>query len=362
MAYAFTIAPGDFDTSLLPPGARKVGTTSFNKAVNEYLKKEFQGFGGTARIVVGSDVIHVTWAPDPEGPDPIDIALDRLRRGEYPQAIQGLQLLVKAHPDDPNVLYNLGMALSDVGQLDSAERHLRHLVEIDPTHSNARVALGVALARQRRNADAVEVLRSALAIEPDNPHALRNLGGCLLRSGETEEAVKALRRATEVSPDDQQAWFGLAEAEFDRDNLDEADGLFIKTIEIDPFSEIADLAKTRRSEIAQANFRSIGRGAERLDAVMYLLGAIEKFEAMSGADVQRVGFEVATVGMRGLDVNDPEQKYQLQSLPGRFSGLHMVCLMYAAFKIIAPEQDVGFDLSREYQAAMSLHIAKRSKP
>ena len=33
------------------------------------------------------------------------------------------------------------------------------------------------------------------------------------------------------------------------------------------------------------------------------------------------------------------EKYQLRSLPGRFSGLHMVCLMYAAFKIIDPTAD-----------------------
>jgi hypothetical protein len=31
-----------------------------------------------------------------------------------------------------------------------------------------------------------------------------------------------------------------------------------------------------------------------------------------------------------------------------FSGLHMVCLMYAAFKIIDPTADIGFDLAKEY--------------
>ena len=54
------------------------------------------------------------------------------------------------------------------------------------------------------------------------------------------------------------------------------------------------------------------------------------------------------LGMKGFDVNDSTQKYQLRSLPGRFSGLHMVCLMYAAFKIINPTADIGFDLANEY--------------
>jgi hypothetical protein len=45
------------------------------------------------------------------------------------------------------------------------------------------------------------------------------------------------------------------------------------------------------------------------------------------------------------------RKYQLLSLPGRFSGLHMVCLMYVAFKIIDPTADIGFDLAKEYALA-----------
>jgi hypothetical protein len=57
---------------------------------------------------------------------------------------------------------------------------------------------------------------------------------------------------------------------------------------------------------------------------------------MSRPEVQKIGFEIATQGMKGFDVNDSSEKYQLRSVPGRFSGLHMVCLMYAAFKIIDP--------------------------
>jgi len=56
----------------------------------------------------------------------------------------------------------------------------------------------------------------------------------------------------------------------------------------------------------------------------------------------------------GLDTNDPAPKFQLKSLPGNFSGLNLVCLMYVAFKSFAPEMDIGFDLSKEYAAAKDL--------
>jgi len=45
----------------------------------------------------------------------------------------------------------------------------------------------------------------------------------------------------------------------------------------------------------------------------------------------------------------------VKSLAGNFSGLHLVCLMYVAFKSIALDTDIGFDLSKEYAAAQALH-------
>jgi hypothetical protein len=38
----------------------------------------------------------------------------------------------------------------------------------------------------------------------------------------------------------------------------------------------------------------------------------------------------------------------------------MVCLMFAAFKIVAPGQDVGFDLSKEYEMATGMKRGRTS--
>ena len=79
------------------------------------------------------------------------------------------------------------------------------------------------------------------------------------------------------------------------------------------------------------------------------------------SDVQRITFEIATLCRNGLDVNDSAQKYRLESVPGSYSGLHLVCLRYVGFKMFAPEQDIGFDLSKEYAAAKALHGQKRDQ-
>jgi hypothetical protein len=60
----------------------------------------------------------------------------------------------------------------------------------------------------------------------------------------------------------------------------------------------------------------------------------------------------------GLDINDSTQKYSLRSMPGKFSGLHLLCFQFVAFQQIAPGKDMGFDLSAEYSTARSLFDKK----
>jgi hypothetical protein len=42
------------------------------------------------------------------------------------------------------------------------------------------------------------------------------------------------------------------------------------------------------------------------------------------------------------------------ALPGKFSGLHLLAIMYTAFRQIDPTMDTGADFSAEYQAAMQM--------
>jgi tetratricopeptide (TPR) repeat protein len=264
-------------------------------------------------------------------------------------------LLLSDRPADVSILYNLGMALSDVGRLDDAEFHLRRALDIAPDFTNARVALGVALQRHGQTKEAIDELRQAVNRSPDNPWAQRNLGACLSSAGEFQEAESCLRKATLINPTDQQSWYGLAQVLEHLGNTADADAAYRKVIDVDEYSPIAERAREALRAIAEKRFRDKVPGVPRPDAVMYCLGAMEKFEKMSRSDVQRIAFEIAMLGRKGLNVNDPEQRYQLKSLPGEYSGLHLVCLMYAGFKIVAPDQDIGFDLSREYAAAQALH-------
>ena len=169
-------------------------------------------------------------------------------------------------------------------------------------------------------------MEAACEEEPRNPYALRNLGACLLALGkDLPKAEEYLRAATEILPDDQQSWIGLGQAYDVQGKSDDADAAYIRAIEIDPYNQIAEMARTARSKIAEKNFKKGAGTGTRTDAVLYCFAALEKFAAMTRDQVQRIGFEIAAVGTKGINVNDPDSQYSLSSMLGTFSGLQLVC-------------------------------------
>jgi tetratricopeptide (TPR) repeat protein len=252
--YRFNISLHTFDASLLPSDSPAKGSKDYATAVHNFLQEQFAGFQGNARIVVSEDSILVEWTPPPSVQDPIEAAVMRLESGETVPAIVMLELLRQRHPNDVRLLYNLGMAYSNLGRLEEARATLSEAVRLNPRHANSRVALGVTYAKEGRNQEAVELLEEAVAAEPNNPWAQRNLGGCLLALKEVDRAISCLLRATQLNPKDQQAFFGLGEAYQVAERLEDADDAYRQVIAIDEFNQVAERAKQQRSSLAHVGF------------------------------------------------------------------------------------------------------------
>ena len=88
--------------------------------------------------------------------------------------------------------------------------------------------------------------------------------------------------------------------------------------------------------------------------MMYIAGALDSFKKQGAQKRQAIALEIAILGRSGLDINDPDEKYSLKSLPGKFSGLHLLAIMYTAFQQIDPTMDTGVDFAAEYKAAMEM--------
>ncbi|MGI9253767.1 MAG: tetratricopeptide repeat protein, partial [Thermomicrobiales bacterium] len=359
----FTIPFSAFDTDLIPESAREPGSPAFAAAVTSYYEEAFREIGGSVFVSFADDSIEVEWLPVSGGTlnDRVEAAL---AKGDLARAVPLLRAQTAVAPRDPTVHYNLGMALSDLGALDDARLHLVKAVHLDPDNVNALVALGVAHYRSGDAGSARKRLEQAIALEPSNGFAHRNLAAVLGNQGDRSAAIRHLRAARMALPGDPLTAYGLAHAleqNGTSEDLAEADGLYQQAIALDPRGSVVEMAKSARSRIAQREMRQAASGGLRMDAVMYLVGALQRFARMSPAEVQSVAFEIAVAGQQGIDVNNPGSRYELRSIPGEFTGMHLMCLMYAAFRQVAPEYDIGFDLANEYQAALSMHGAQEDR-
>jgi hypothetical protein len=113
---------------------------------------------------------------------------------------------------------------------------------------------------------------------------------------------------------------------------------------------LVDLAKARLTEKSEKALRS--SGDFRPDVVEYMKDALNRFRSMSMPQVQNLALEIAMLGNKGLNINDPTKKYPIQTWPGEYTGLNLISIMYAAFQQFAPETDVGIDLRKEYDIAI----------
>jgi len=358
----YVISEQDFDLSLIPKAGRKVGTDAFRKYVSRYFRQQYEHLRGETFVEFKDGNIAVTWTPESADRDPMGAIIDLLNAGGYGQAVPMLKGLLQANPRDHDALYNLGMVYSDQGRLDDAMDLLHRAVEVNPEHANSWVALGVAALRVNDPSAARPALENAVNLDSTNPFALRTLATLHTMVEEDQQAISLLRSTIAVAPDDMIALVTLAQAllrQSTEDNAAEADTLLTHVLELAPRGEIAEKAKEARRKIAGQTFRGKVGGGLRHDAVMYCLDALRRFRGMNQAQLAPMLMEMATLGQNGLPVNDPEQTFTLRSLPGNYSALQIICMMHVGIKEIDPTTGSGFDIDREYEAALAMHPDKQ---
>ena len=354
--FSFPIA--DFDLSKLPidPTLLKADKALLEDAVSGYFAEQFKPLGGEASIAIRDGAVAVRWIPEAGLDAMVDHGIRLLGRGDTNLGVALLRSALARMPDDPRVLQNLGMALSDQGKLDEALALLGRRTELAPDDAEGWTALGVALAKNGDTDNAVNALTRSIELDPENGYGHLNLGGLLMRR-DPQEGLRHLEKAAKLLPKNTAAQLNWGTALLENGQTAEADAAMERTIAIAPLSEHAEKARTIRTRIAEQAMRGRTKGALRPDAAMYCLSALRLF-AESPDKLQPVTFEITLLGRQGLDMNDPTPKYTLKTLPGQFSGLQLVAYLYVGMKKLAPDADAGIDLAREYAQALELMRAK----
>jgi tetratricopeptide (TPR) repeat protein len=355
--FSFQYPISDFDLTKLPvdPALLRDNPALLVSAVQTFYQECFRKLGGTANTLVKDGVVSVSWYPK-EGDAAGQVmahALHLLRQGDYRTAEPLLRALLARDPNHADALFNLGMMLSDQRRLEEATALLHRYVDRVPDSSQGWTALGVAYLRKDDTEGARSAFERALEIDPENAYALRNMGALLGRLS-PQDALPFFERAARLLPEDQAAQYGFADCLLQLGRTDDADPVFIKAIDLSPLSDIAELARKARTSLAHRTMRSKVGGGLRPDAVHYCLEGLRKFRELGETKTRAIVFEIALLGRSGLDINDPAKRYSLRSLPGDYSGLHLVSLMYTGMKLIDPSADAGIDLSREYEQAVKM--------
>ena len=91
-------------------------------------------------------------------------------------------------------------------------------------------------------------------------------------------------------------------------------------------------------------------------AFFYCLDALQKFDNKPREEIFSIVSEIGMLGTKGIDYTDPDKTYFLKSIPQKkFTGLHLLSLMYTGFKIIEPDLDTGLDFEDAYKMALDVH-------
>ena len=83
---------------------------------------------------------------------------------------------------------------------------------------------------------------------------------------------------------------------------------------------------------------------------------MEAYRALDLVGQKQLLGEVAAVGQKGLAINNPNQKHQLQRYQGgaTVSALQVACILYVGVQLLLPGQDAGIDFAREYELAKGM--------
>ncbi len=343
----------DYDLSALPEVYQNPNADGFEDYLKKHIIEEYSADGLFTKVSIEQDTLII--AEDIEAKTKSDEGLDALQRGIYSTGKDIFEGLYAQYPANSIVLYNLGMVYSDEGNLAKAIDLLKELTQIKPGYAYGWIALAVAYMRNEQSNEANQSAQIAVKLTPNDPYALRTAGYIASKLSDPD-ASALLENAVRAAPKDPVALLALAEnllVSHDDESIKiRVSALLTQVIDAAPGSKHAERAEEILRDISYKKFRQ-NSGLNQY-AVDYCLKALEKLKDMSHQEIKGVALETATLGQSGLDVNNPDKSYQLRSIPGNYTGLNVVCIMYVALQQVALGQNVGFDIKAEYEEALKL--------
>jgi Flp pilus assembly protein TadD len=114
---------------------------------------------------------------------------------DWDSALQTIETIDQALPDNPSVAYNKGLILKNLGRLGEARLQFQTTLELDASHHNALFELASCEVESGLLESARSRFETYLTRVNDDVDAMTNLGNLLLRLGDCQPARGWLKQA-----------------------------------------------------------------------------------------------------------------------------------------------------------------------
>jgi tetratricopeptide (TPR) repeat protein len=156
-------------------------------------------YSESERFEEAADQCRKALAIDPSFPT-AHLALARVLLSQgNPQAEQELSAAIREGPADAEALYDVGVALLQLGRASEAVVYLERSTQLDHDLWASYFQLGKAKLQLDQAGDAIPPLRRATELKPDSFSAFYLLGRALLKAGRVDEARSVMQRVRELT-------------------------------------------------------------------------------------------------------------------------------------------------------------------
>lgn len=169
-------------------------------------------------IVVSSNSLTETIMTD----EYIKLGREELNEGNPEGAIAHFEAAYALQPDNPEVLFYLGIAHSKAGQDDKAVEYYRQLLHFDAENADAWLNMANSYDRLGRYEQAEEAYATASNLDPEKEEVFLEWGICYYNQGRFEAALACTEQALIINPGSVQALWEQSDTLVRMEKFDEA--------------------------------------------------------------------------------------------------------------------------------------------
>jgi tetratricopeptide (TPR) repeat protein len=173
----------------------------------------------------------------------IDQADDKFKHGQFGDAVNHYDAVLKRAPNNFRALHNKGLALFALGKFQKSIECYDRALEIQPHASHVKLNKAISLNSNRNFREAKSLLDEIVRLAPTNKEALNARALSEFNLGLDSEGMQDLKKAIEIDPAYAMAWNNLGCFYLGLGELDLAIECFDQTLAVDTRNYDAFLLK-----------------------------------------------------------------------------------------------------------------------